>query len=331
MDTIRRDTIAIGTSAGGVEALPRLLGQLGRDLDATVLIVQHLASQREPYLVEILRRASALPVDWADQGARADLGHVYVAPPDSHLLVHDGHLRLVGGPRENHARPSIDRLFRSVAAERGARVIGVLLTGMLDDGVAGLRAIRAAGGLAIAQDPIDAQYPELPARAIAAGAPDRVLVLDAIGPMLNQALREPVDSLPVPDAVARESALDAAPPDDPDAMRPLGLQSPISCPECRGPLWEIGDEHHRRYRCYLGHASTARDLLEQGTQDIESALWSAVRALHERAMTYQQLAHDASRAGRHPQAAKAYEVRAKEARDQAEIARRFMLDVTRPR
>ena len=142
--TRTRDVVVIGTSAGGVEALPRLLAQLPASLPASLFIVQHLSPTHNPYLVEILKRDSPLPVSWAEQGEPIERGHVYVAPPDVHLLFADDHLQLSRAVRENHARPSIDRLFRSAAAQLGGRVIGVLLTGMLYDGVAGLRAIREA-------------------------------------------------------------------------------------------------------------------------------------------------------------------------------------------
>jgi two-component system, chemotaxis family, protein-glutamate methylesterase/glutaminase len=178
-----RDTITIGTSAGGVEALPRLLAALEPDLAASIFVVQHLSASHDAFLVEIVQRRTRLPICWAEQGARIELGHVYIAPPDHHLTIAEGHLCLDNGPHEIHSRPSIDRLFRS-AALRGSRVIGVLLTGMLHDGVAGLQEIRKSGGLVIVQDPADAQFPELPTQALRAIQPDYILDLAAIGPAL---------------------------------------------------------------------------------------------------------------------------------------------------
>jgi two-component system, chemotaxis family, protein-glutamate methylesterase/glutaminase len=178
-----RDTITIGTSAGGVEALPRVLASLEPGFAASIFVVQHLSPNHDPFLVEIVQRGTRLPVCWAEQGERIELGHVYIAPPDHHLTIAEDHLRLDNGPPEIHSRPSIDRMFRS-AASRGSRVIGVLLTGMLHDGVDGLREIRKAGGLVIVQDPADAQFPELPTQALRAIKPDYILDLDAIGPAL---------------------------------------------------------------------------------------------------------------------------------------------------
>jgi two-component system chemotaxis response regulator CheB len=327
-----RDTIAIGTSAGGVDALPRVLGALGADLEAAVLITQHLAQDQEPYLVDILRRATALPVTWGEQGARIERGHAYVAPANTHMMIEGEHVRLTGGPRENHVRPSIDRLFRSTAAMRGPRAIGVLLTGMLDDGVAGLRDIQTAGGLAIVQDPDRAAFPELPSRALAAIDADHVLSLDAIGTTLAQLAgsrgeatqaRPPARSRA---AIELEAALDRGGPADPAAMDRLGRRVSLSCPECAGPIWEVGDDRQRRYRCYLGHAATARDLLRQTDEQIETALWSAVRALRDRAATLEALAEDAQRQDQRL-AHELYRERAREAMSQAELARRFLLDM----
>lgn len=176
-----RDTVVIGCSVGGTEALPRLLLQLPADLSAAVLIVQHLRATATSYLVDILRRRSQLAVQWAEHGTRIEHGRVLVAPPAVHLVLQDNHVQLSQSARESHSRPSIDRLFRSAAANRGSRVVGILLTGMLYDGVAGLGAIQEAGGVAIVQDPTDAAHPELPAAAVRAIRPDRVLPLEAIG------------------------------------------------------------------------------------------------------------------------------------------------------
>lgn len=328
--TCARDIVVIGCSAGGVEALPRILQQLPVDLAASVFIVQHMAPTNSPYLVRILARASKLPVTWAEQGGRVERGQVLVAPPDAHMLVHDAHVQLTRGARENHARPSIDKLFRSAAVSYGSRVIGVLLTGMLDDGVAGLRAIREAGGLVIVQDPLDAAYPELPARAVGAVPPDRTLPLDAIGLAIASAVGEQVTALAAPRDLALEASIDREGATSPDKLGTLGAQTALACPECHGPLWELGGENLRRYRCYLGHVVTAGELLSATTVEVEAALWSAVRALNDRANTLETLATDSRKIG-NGQCAEGYASRAREARKQADIARRFMIDMVRSR
>jgi len=326
----RRDLVVIGCSAGGVEALPRILQQLPRELDAAIFIVQHMAATSKPQLVAILGRGAQLPVVWAEQGAPVERGRVVVAPPDAHLVFVDGHIGLSGGAREHHARPSIDKLFRSAAAHHGSRVIGVLLTGMLDDGVAGLKAIRAAGGMVLVQDPADAAFPELPRRALLALEPDQTLALDAIGAALIALVGTPVAPVTPPADLVLEARMDEQGQGTPQAMHELGPQTALSCPDCCGPMWQLGDEQHRRYRCYLGHVSSAHEVLAASAAEVEQALWSAVRALGERATTLETLATDAARIG-NGQSAEGYAVRAREARAQVEVARRFMLELARAR
>jgi two-component system, chemotaxis family, protein-glutamate methylesterase/glutaminase len=328
--TRRRDIVVIGCSAGGVQALPRILQQLPPDLDATALIVQHLAATGTPYLAGILQRSSQLPVAWAEQGARIERRRVMVAPPDLHLLLVDHHVQLSRTARENHARPSIDKLFRSAAATHGGRVIGVLLTGMLDDGVAGLLAIRSAGGVVIVQDPVDAEFPELPSRALQALEPDRKLAIDAIGGALIELVGSDVGVIRTPPRVALEAEFDREGVARLEAMAALGPQTVVACPDCHGPMWQVGDRALRRYRCYLGHAATARELLRASSHEVESALWSAVRALQDRVTTLETLAADAEQIG-NGQSAESFASRAREAHQQLAILRQFMTDAGRPR
>lgn len=325
---VTRDLVVMGSSAGGVEALPRVLRDLPRELAAAVLIVQHLGESSPRFLVDILSRASALPVEWAEQGAPIARGRIYVAPPDLHLLIADGHLRLARSARENRARPSIDKLFRSVAAEAGSRAIGVLLTGMLGDGVAGLRAIRDAGGAVIVQDPADAKFAELPSRALLAFEPDRLLPIDAIGAAIAALVGEAVQPAgAVPRSLALEAAFDRAEAVTPTEMDQLGALTTLVCPECSGPLWQLQDEGFRRYRCYLGHVATARELVVTSGEQAESALWSAVRALDGQAAVLEALAAEAQRIGGAAHTG-TYDARAREVRAQAQVARRFLLDLT---
>lgn len=323
-----RDVVVIGCSAGGIDALGKILQDLPPVVPAAVMIAQHLAPSEDPYLVSILQRATKVPVTWADQGAKIEHGHVVVAPPDLHLLISEQHVRLSRGPRENHARPSIDKLFRSAAAGFENRVIGVLLTGKLSDGVAGLKAIRDVGGFTIVQDPADAAYPELPSNALHAMDPDRVLPVDGIGTALDALIGQPLDPTTVPMPVVEEARFDRDERADVDRLSRLGPQVPIACPSCNGPLWEVGGHGHRRFRCYLGHSCTATDFLESNADQVESALWSAVRALLERATTLELLAGDAVETG-NQQSAENYALKAREIRQQAELARTFMRELSR--
>jgi two-component system chemotaxis response regulator CheB len=322
-----RDTVVIGTSAGGVEALPRVIGALPRDFPAAVLVVQHMADVAEPMLASILERRAQLPVRWAEQGDPIKPGQVYVTPPGVHMMIVDNHLQLLASARENHVRPSIDRLFRSAAALRGGRTIGVLLTGMMDDGVAGLRAIQESGGYTIVQDPTDAEFPELPRRALEALQPDRVATANAIGALLVRLTDEAAHPALTPPTVAAEARLDREDPRDPARMAELGPQTAIACPDCNGPTWLVTDPTSPRYRCYLGHVASARRVLDMGRDQVETALWSAIRALHERSMTYDDLAANATRAG-HSELHAMYRTKSELARAQAETARKFMVELT---
>lgn len=324
-----RDIIVIGCSAGGVEALPRLVQQLPADLAASVMIVQHMGPQRETYLVDILQRQSKLPVAWAEQGAKVVPGRILVCPPDVHLLFSDDHVMLARSARENHSRPSIDKLFRSAAATYAGRTIAVLLTGMLFDGIAGLAAVCTAGGFTIIQDPRDAQFPDLPTHALEVIVPDRTLPLDQIAAAVREAVTESAPAATVPAEVLIAAQIDATGCATPELMHRLGPQVAISCPDCHGPMWKVGDEKARRFRCYLGHVNAAQDLIHETTVELESALWSAVRALNDRAATLETLASDAKRVG-NAQTAAAYAERGREARVHAEIARKFMLDLSIP-
>ncbi len=184
------DIIVVGASAGGVEALIILTGALPSNLQAAVFIVLHIPAQSPSLLPDILNRAGSLKVVSATDNAEIEYGHVYVAPPNFHLLVESEHIRVVSGPKENRHRPAIDPLFRSAATAYGSRVMGVILTGSLDDGTAGLQAIKICGGVAIVQDPQEALFPSMPMSALANVQVDYTLPLAQIGPLLGSLSHE---------------------------------------------------------------------------------------------------------------------------------------------
>lgn len=323
---MRRDVVAMGASMGGVEAFTHVLAQVPPDFPAALLLVLHMGAGAPSQLANILGDAARIPVTWAQSGDSVVPGHAYIAPPDHHLLVGPTGLVLDTGARENFSRPSINRTFRSVAVHYGSRAIGVLMTGLLSDGVDGLRAIMRVGGVTIAQAPLDAQAPELPQAAIDAGVVDRQLALRQIVPALLALVHEDAAGAAIPEDLIAEAAMDLGVPPDARRMPAVGDQTTVRCPDCGGPMWAAGDERFRTFRCYLGHAHSTRDLLAGESIEVERALWTAVRALHDRASTLEILAADSRRIG-NQLAAEQFDQRARETRNQADLAREFLLTI----
>ena len=277
-----RDIVVVGGSAGALEALKALLPALPGDLPAAVFVVVHIGATPHSVLPEILSRAGPLPAQTAKDGARFEPGRVYVAPPDRHLLLDRGRIALRRGPRENLARPAIDPLFRSAAAEFGSRVIGVLLSGMLYDGASGLRAIKRCGGIAVVQ--ADPRYAEMPRQALQTTEVDHRVPAAELGALLVRLVGEPAGPSPeVPEDVRFEVRMAAGEQAGIDGEERLGKLSPLTCPECGGSLWEIEDGPILRHRCHTGHAYNGTLLLAEQSERIDRALWSALRAHEERA------------------------------------------------
>ena len=281
----RQDLVVIGASAGGVTALPALTSTLPPELPAAVLIVQHLPTSGPQRLVDILQSISRLPVSWAKGGDLLEHGTIAIAPPGSHLLVEGDRMMLSSGPRENHAKPSINRLFRSAAAHRGNRTIGVLLTGLLDDGVAGIDAIKWCGGTVLVQDPAEAEYPDLPRSAIEEVAVDRVAPLAELGGAIAELAGRTVVPQPIPSELELHAALDRAVRGDARSLDALGSRDLAMCPDCGGPLWRVARDRAEIYRCYLGHTMSCRILLRDQAMATEQAMWNALRSLEESAFT----------------------------------------------
>jgi two-component system chemotaxis response regulator CheB len=290
------DIIAIGASTGAVEALSSLVAGLPPDLPAAVFVVVHILAQTTSHLPQILDRAGPLPAAHAVDGEPIRQGRIYCAPPDLHLMVEREHVRLVRGPKENRCRPAIDPLFRTAARAYGTRVVGVVLTGALDDGASGLQAIKRRGGIAVVQDPEDALIPDMPRSALKYVAVDQCLPLASIPSMLARLAREP----------ARDEGAFAMPEDmeldiesaefnlaKMEANEMPGTLSSFTCPECRGPLWELRDGELVRFRCRSGHAFTADSMLAQQSETLEQALWIALNTLNESALMAERLAKEA--------------------------------------
>ena len=287
-----RDIVAIGTSAGGVEALLSLVKRLPKDLPASVLVTIHLPSYVQSALDELLTRAGPLPAQFARDGEAVRNGHIYIAPPDCHLLLDDHRVSLGMGPRENNSRPAIDAMLRSVAVCCGARAVGVVLTGTLGDGASGLWALRTCGGLAVVQDPHDAAFPEMPLTALNRASPDHVVSLSEMPALLVELVREPAGHQVSASPTLRyevEIAKDRR--NNMNAMDKLGRRSVLSCPDCGGVMWEIDEGGLARYRCHVGHAYTAELMSLALDENLRRALATAQRALEERVALARRL-HD---------------------------------------
>jgi two-component system chemotaxis response regulator CheB len=285
--------VVIGASAGGIESLRELVGTLPVDFPAAIAVVLHTSPQAPGVLHEILTRAGALQAISPRDGERLRPGHIYVAPPDFHMLIEPDRVRVARGPRENRFRPAIDPLFRSAAQVYGPAAIGVILTGNLDDGSAGLWAIKQLGGTAIVQDPEDALYPSMPLSAINNARVDYSVPLRDIGPLLVRLTQADAPIAPahdVPESLAIEVSI--AKEDDPMAagVRRLGQPSILSCPECHGVLLELKEGNHSRFRCHTGHAYSVESLLAEINDSIERELWNAMRAMQEGSMLMRDMA-----------------------------------------
>jgi two-component system chemotaxis response regulator CheB len=318
-----RDIIVIGASLGGVEALMHLTKALPASLPAAVLVALHLAPERPSHLPEILNRKSSLPVSQATEGETMAKGRIYVATPNHHLLVRNGKLGVTFGPKENRHRPAVDPLFRSAARAHGSRVIGLILTGALDDGTAGLLAVKARGGATIVQDPEDAFCAEMPRNAIRYVKPDHIAPLSAIPSLLFELTKESQNQ----SAVGPSGAQEVPEPSEETIAEPknqegIGPPAMYSCPECHGTLWEIRDGGLSRYECRVGHAFSPEAMLDEQTEDVERALWVALRTLEERSSFARRIAQHAERTG---QSAKALHERAQETDRNVEAIRKILL------
>ncbi len=287
------DIIVIGASAGGVEALTHLVKNLPSDLNAAIFIVLHVPSHSTSVLPKILNRAKSLPVSHAIHGEAIVPGRIYVAPPDYHLLVKSGHIHLSRGPRENSHRPAIDPLFRSAAQSYGQRVVGVILTGVLDDGTAGLMAVKALGGVAVVQHPDDAMYSGMPRSAMDNVEVDYILPLSDIPNELVNLVNTKVEAEaknPVSSQIEFESDIAELNIEAVENDSRPGEPSSYSCPDCGGTLWELTDNGLLRFRCRTGHAFSGESLIATQSDALEDALWVALRALEEKASLAHRMA-----------------------------------------
>lgn len=285
-----KNIIVIGASAGGFEALKELVGGLPADLRASIFIVWHMSPDVRGILPQVFSRISSLPAAHAFDRQKIEDGRIYIAPPDRHLLIENGFVRVTRGPRENRFRPAVDPLFRSAAYHYGPDVIGIILSGALDDGTSGLWTVKHRGGLAIVQDPNDAEFPSMPENAIREVAVDYTVPVAEMPSLLAMLIdekqkaprtnhqEEDSQSLQLRTEIriaAEDTVLETK-------IMNFGELSPYTCPECHGVLSSLTDGNDiTRYRCHTGHAFTADSLLSTVTETIENSLWSAIRGVDE--------------------------------------------------
>lgn len=287
-----RNIIVIGASAGGFEAIQTLVAALPRSLPASIFIVWHMAAEVTGILPHVLNKYDTLPAANAVDNEVIEQGRIYVAPPDQHLILKDGRVRLSRGPKENRFRPAVDPLFRSAANVYGEQVIGIILSGALDDGTSGLWTVKQRGGLAIVQHPRDAAVSSMPESALREVDVDYSVPVAEMPVLLERLCLEQLPSSPKNGLPAMEhdgllkteirlASLEGVPDKD---IYQFGEMSPYACPECHGVLAALRDGGRVRFRCHTGHAYSAESLLASVGESIEDSVWNAIRGIEESVM-----------------------------------------------
>ncbi|MGA0557966.1 chemotaxis protein CheB [Larkinella sp. VNQ87] len=324
----KRDIIVIGASAGGVYALKELVASFPEDFNASIFVVQHVSPHAPSLLPDILTHAGPLPARHPEDGELVEPGTIYVAPPDHHMLIEYDQIIVKKGPKENRFRPSIDALFRSAAYRYGSRVIGVVLTGLLDDGTSGLWTVNRLGGLSIVQQPEDAMYDSMPRSVLEYVDVDyKVPVADMANLLveLTQQTAPDHSGLSEDESIRLQTELNIAAQDNAFEMDILkmGDLTPLTCPECNGSLISIREGKLIRYRCHTGHAFTASSLLAEVTKTVEDNLWKSVKSMEETIILLEQSGKVLTE-GQNIDAAEAYFAKAQETRERSNHLRSFL-------
>jgi two-component system, chemotaxis family, protein-glutamate methylesterase/glutaminase len=324
-----RDIIVIGTSAGGVTALTDLAGTLPSDLNASLFIVQHTLPHSHSNLPYILNRSGPLLATHAIDGEPIEKNRIYVAIPDHHMILEQDHILVKKGPKENRFRPSIDALFRSAAHEYGPRVIGIILTGLLDDGTSGLWSIKHFGGTVVIQNPQDAEYPSMPKNVLEQVEVDHIVSMKDMGALLKWLTEEEVvhkQTITQQEAQRVRLETEIALQKNASGMvvLNLGKLTPFTCPECNGALTEIKEGNLIRFRCHTGHGFTAEALLAGITEKIEDNTWQTIKGLEEAVMLYEQMGHQLNTKGKKREAEDVFR-KSRQSHQRAEWLRTFFL------
>ena len=326
----KRDIIVIGASAGGYEALKILVSGLPADLPASVFVVWHMAPEiRESVLPYALQKAGNLPAKQAVDGEAIKAGQIYVAPPDFHLLLETDRIRVTRGPKENRFRPAVDPLFRSAAYNFGSRVVGIVLSGALDDGTAGLWTIKYRGGKAIVQDPLDAEFPSMPKSAMREVKVDFCAPVEKIAGILARLVNESAgENIQIDmnenEKVKIEIGIAAEDGAYERGVFNLGDLSPFTCPDCHGVLLKLKDGKLVRFRCHTGHAFSADSLLTTLTENVEDSIWNAVRVMEENMMLLKHFGNHLAETGQ-KELSESYFIKAQEAENRIDVMRQVAM------
>lgn len=328
-----RDIVVIGASAGGIPTLIQLVKNLPAGFPGSLFIVQHLAPYFKSELAAILNKAGPLNTAFAQDGETVQHGHIYIAPPDHHLLVEADTVHVVRGPKENRFRPSVDALFRSAAYNYGARVVGIVLTGALDDGTSGLWSIKRQGGITVIQDPAESFCADMPNNVLSHVEVDHILTVGEMPPLLERLVREPVpDVVRVMDKeltlMAKEVKIAAQSNAFEMGILNFGTPTTFTCPECHGTLMALQEGNDKRFRCHTGHAYSASALLSEVTKKVEEDLWSVVRSLEETVMLLEQRGKHSEEAGWPEDARQLYQ-KARDVQERAHHIRKLIFEQER--
>lgn len=342
-ERIDRDLIVIGGSAGALSVLLEMVAALPADLAAAVMVVVHQSQSQPGRLPAILSNRGPLIAEHATDGAAIELGRIYIAPPDHHLLIEPGRIRLSRGPKENRFRPAIDPLFRTASRAYGPQVIGVILSGLLDDGTLGSMRVKHAGGTVIAQDPASADAGDMPASVIGNVACDYILRPNEFAGILAKLVQEPsiVATLKATSPMTRNEfspeSMSRLPSETGDTAdrgnnalatgQDLGSPIGLTCPQCGGAVWERTEGGLVSYRCHVGHAFTADAMADDHNSQLESTLWEAVRMFQENAALHRRMEAKTRERGVHDMADR-YGERAQEQETRSELMRKLLLKET---
>lgn len=293
MNTSPKFIVVIGASAGGTSASGELISQIKPDINTAIFIVLHLAGKGiSELLMHRLQKFTPYKCKIAENEETVQSNTLYIAPTNHHMLIKEGQVLIGQGPAENRWRPSIDVLFRSAAASYGSSAIGIIITGLLNDGAAGMSAIKRSGGICIVQDPNEAEFPDMPLAVLDTIEVDHCVSLSEMGLLISEITKNSVGTNPIPQDVIAEAEIAERASTSIDHVKQLGNHSVYACPDCGGGLWHVQDGIIKRYRCHIGHSYTEKDLLVKQSEALEATLWVALRMMEERTNLLTKMAKD---------------------------------------